>query len=113
MMMMMTMVQEEEPCSSAETDLSLPLEAQPWFWGDASREEINEFMRDKPDGTFLLRNSSTPGDFTLTLRKDNSNKLIKIFSRGGRFGFSLTEQLRFTSVRLLSLPLPRVGSVSV
>lgn len=77
-----------------------------WYWGNMSKEVVSSSLevrisfsklvipQGRPDGTFVVRDASSPGDFTLTLRVNGTNKLIKILVVNGRCGFT-KETLEF------------------
>lgn len=68
------------------------LEDQEWYWGPVTKDEVNSILSREREGTFLVRDSSPRGCYTLTLRKGGFNKLIKIYHDEGRYGFSAPYQ---------------------
>lgn len=74
-----------------------------WYVGDLKKEDINIILKDQPDGTFLVRDSSNIANspYTLTVRVNGANKLIRVFkSKDNRYGFQL-EKLEFESLTKL------------
>ena len=71
-----------------------------YFYADSCREEVTRKLQDAQDGSFLVRNSNrAPGEFTLTVKKQGQNKLLRIICKNNLYGFS--EPTKFRSVPIL------------
>ncbi|EYB85073.1 hypothetical protein Y032_0305g1959 [Ancylostoma ceylanicum] len=70
---------------------------QIWYWGNVDKSVVSEVMQDQPEGTFMVRDASSPGDYTLTVRFGGHTKLVRIHVYKGRCGFAL-ESLTHDSV---------------
>lgn len=63
----------------------------------AIRREVSKIMRKQPNGAFFVRDATRePSFYTLTVRMDGMNHLIRIMFRDGLYG--LVEPLVFNSV---------------
>ncbi|XP_065846119.1 phosphatidylinositol 3-kinase regulatory subunit gamma-like [Oscarella lobularis] len=85
------------PIPSPTTPPSSNIDAVPWYWKTITSDEAREMLESEPDGAFLVRdNSRTPGNYTLSVKKDGITRRVQIHHRNGMYGFS--EPLPFRSV---------------
>ncbi|CAD5111983.1 DgyrCDS1237 [Dimorphilus gyrociliatus] len=86
--------------SIMELSSTSPLSDELWYWGNISRGEAAKMLENYPDGAFLVRDAaSRVGDYTLTVKCDETVRLIRIVQENGKFGFS--PPYEFNSVKQL------------
>eukprot|EP00041_Stephanoeca_diplocostata_P010051 m.159327 g.159327 ORF g.159327 m.159327 type:complete len:468 (+) comp17999_c0_seq1:72-1475(+) len=86
------------PAESAAGSSSKQLEAFPWYGGKMSRTQAEQHMTGKPDGTFLVRDSSSHQGYSLSVRFTEIRHVV-IIKKGGKYGFS--EPTTFPSLEAL------------
>lgn len=87
--------------SQSESHAIPDYDSEPWFWADATRKDISHRLHGTPDGSFLVRPSEErKGGWTLTVRKDGKDRLIRVIQRDGRCGFR-EDLLNFSNLKEL------------
>ncbi|CAH8646689.1 unnamed protein product [Schistosoma intercalatum] len=75
---------------SSYDDIYLPEEIRDrryWFLTDATREKVEELLRDRPAGTFVVRPSATSDKLALGIRLATSVQHCLIHCVNGKYGF--------------------------
>uniref|UniRef100_A0A0N4ZNQ1 SH2 domain-containing protein n=1 Tax=Parastrongyloides trichosuri TaxID=131310 RepID=A0A0N4ZNQ1_PARTI len=74
----LTLADKEMASKSPKEKTISELYGRDWYFGDVVKEQVPLIIKGQPDGVFFIRNSTTPGDFTLNFNCNGELKLIKI-----------------------------------
>lgn len=75
----------------------MTLEKESWYWGKFDKAEANKALEKCIDGTFLVRESSTPPDCAIHVVYKGMVRLLKVLVVNGRAGFT-EDCLKFNNV---------------
>ncbi|KAK7479830.1 hypothetical protein BaRGS_00028910, partial [Batillaria attramentaria] len=81
-------------------DDSEAIEKQPWYWGSIPSDDASEIVQAGEPGQFLVRDSATPGNYTLVIRTENRARCVRIFRWDDHYGFA-PDRCTFPSVTAL------------
>lgn len=86
-----------EPSQSTNqpSDTDQPGISAEWYWGKISRDEVWELLLGQRDGSFLVRDAVSnceKGEYTLSVMKDGTDKLIRIYRCNNKFSFIANHQ---------------------
>lgn len=90
-----------EPGSSTRgvSEELLKLSHEGWYWGPVSRQEAEDKLRGQPDGTFLVRDSSSDNYlFTISFRSSGKTLHTRIDYHYNYGRFSLYSTVAFKSI---------------
>jgi len=73
------------------------LDKESWYWGKFDKTEANKALEKCIDGTFLVRESSTPPDCAIHVVYKGMVRLLKVLVINGKVGFT-QDCLKFNSV---------------
>lgn len=68
---------------------------EPWYGGKMKRDEVISVLQKAPDGTFVVRDSTSRAGFSLSVKFSDIRHIV-ILERNGKFGFS--EPTTFISI---------------
>lgn len=102
--------------SSSISNANESLHDSQWYWSDLSRDDTILVLKNCPDGSFLVRNSSDRAQsapYTLCVMKGTFVKSIKIFKQeqqnAGVYFYDIEKPCRFESVQALIAYYSRVS----
>ncbi|XP_043984445.1 phosphatidylinositol 3-kinase regulatory subunit gamma-like isoform X1 [Gambusia affinis] len=82
-------IQNDAAAEGGEEEESLPhYDEKSWFVGDVSRTQAEELLDGKPDGAFLIRESSKKGCYACSVVASGAVKHCVIYSTPRGFGFA-------------------------
>lgn len=58
----------------------MEIEDQPWYWGAVDKTVVAQALSKQEDGSFIIKDATAPGNYTLSVRFVSFLILLNIFT---------------------------------